>query len=133
MRKTMSGCCRNAIDTWRIMICRPNSTSREMISADIVHLSDLLSVIHIHNALLSCPLLHVQVKRCLSEDIWLRCISVEHFGDLLKSATFSLREEEVDGWDHRGECSDIYEVELPGNGFECDRVAELVENFFLTN
>jgi hypothetical protein len=104
-----------------------------MISADIVHLSDLLSVIHIQNALLSCPLLHVQVKRCLSENLRLRCISVEYFGNFLEGATFSLREEEVDGWDHRGECSDIYEVELPGNGFECDRVAELVENFFLTN
>jgi hypothetical protein len=105
-------------------------THRKPISADGAHLSDLLSVINIHNALLSCPLLHVQVKRCMSENLRLRCISIKYFGNLLEGTTFSLREEEVDGWDHRGEGSDIYEVELPGNGFECDWIAELVEDFF---
>jgi len=91
--------------------------------------SDFLHVVNVHHALLFGPFLLVQIDRSLSENLCFRRLAVKNFGDLLKGAAFGLREEEIDGGNHRCKRADVDEVEFPGDGFECDGVAELVENY----
>ena len=90
--------------------------------------SNLLCVVNVHETLLHGPFLLVNAERSLSKFLGLDCLAIEHFGNLLKGAAFSFREEEVNCGDHCGKRANVDEVELPGDGFEGDRVAELVEN-----
>jgi hypothetical protein len=93
--------------------------------------SNLLGVVNIHHALLLGPILLIRIDRSLSKNLGFRRLAVKHSGNLLKSATLSFREKEVDGRDHRCECANVDEVELPGDGFKCDGIDELVEDWIM--
>ena len=89
-------------------------------------------MIHVPDRILSSPFLRAEVERGergLPEDLRLRCIPVEDSGDLLERTALGLWEEEVDGRDHSCQGADVNEVELPGDGLECDWITELVEDW----
>jgi len=90
---------------------------------------NFLCVINVYNTLLHGPFFLIEIERSLSEDLRLRCFAIEHFGNLLESPAFGFREEEVYGGNHGCESADVDEVEFPGDSFEGDRVAELVEDW----
>ena len=85
-------------------------------------------MVNVHDTFLHGPFLLVKTEGSLSKNLSLGCLAIEHFGNLLKGAALGLWEQEVDGRNHRCECADVDEVELPGDGFEGDRVAELIED-----
>jgi hypothetical protein len=90
--------------------------------------SNLLCVVNVYDTLLRGLLLFVTTKRSLSEDLILSCLPIKHFSNLFKSTALGLREKEINSGNHCRKSADVDEVELPGDGFECDRIAELVEN-----
>jgi len=85
-------------------------------------------MVNVHDTFLHGPFLLVKTEGSLSKNLSLGCLAIEHFGNLLKGATLCLREEEVDGGNHCRESANVDEVEFPGDGFEGDRVAELIED-----
>lgn len=90
--------------------------------------SNLLCVVNVHDTLLHGLLFFVKTKRSLPECLGLRCLAIKHACNFLQGAALGLREEEVDGGNHCRQSADVDEVELPCDGFECDRVTELVED-----
>lgn len=67
------------------------------------------------------------IEGCLAKRGSLSSLAIENLGDLFKGSALCLREKEVDRRNHGCQRANVDEVELPGDGFKSDGVAELVE------
>lgn len=68
-----------------------------------------------------------QFKGCPSKRLSFGGVTVKNFGSLFQSPTLCLWEEEVNGGNHCRQSTNVHEVKLPGDGFQRDGIAELVE------
>lgn len=68
-----------------------------------------------------------QFEGCPSKRLSFGGVTIKYFGNLFQSPTLCLWEKKVNGGDHGRQSANVHKVELPGNGFQSDGIAELVE------
>lgn len=68
-----------------------------------------------------------QLKGCPSKRLSFGGVTVKNFGNLFQSPTLGLWEKKVNCGDHCRQSANVHEVKLPGDGFQSDGIAELVE------
>ena len=86
----------------------------------------MLGVLDVDHSLITA-FFKCHVEGDLSKSLSFGGVTVKNFGNLFQSPTFCLWEKEVNGGDHCCQSANVNEVKLPGNGFQSNGIAELVE------